>query len=215
MNTGINAGWIIIFLATNREWYRRVQAEVDASLKRHRTSPSQTARDIFATLSLDEWESEFPSIELSLRECIRIVTVGVVFRRNVGAADLPIGKASGEVVPQGAFAIYAVDDVSMNPDVYADPSRFDPGRFLPGRAEDKKAPLAYIGWGAGRHPCVGMRFAKMEVALITAIFFALFEFELVDAAGNVLAEPPPVDRQAFSVPKPVDTTRIRYTARQQ
>ncbi|KAF3771184.1 cytochrome P450 [Cryphonectria parasitica EP155] len=214
VNTGVNAGWIIIYLATNREWYQRVQAEVDASLQRHRTSPSQTPQEILATLSLEDWETEFPLIDLSLRESIRLSTVGVMFRRNIGAGDLPISKKSGEVVPRGAFAIYAVDDVHMNPDVYSAPEKFDPGRYLPGRAEDKKTTHAYLGWGAGRHPCIGMRFAKLEVAIVTAFFFALFDFELVDAEGNVLDEPPPVDRQAFSVPRPVDVTRLRYTARQ-
>jgi hypothetical protein len=29
----------------------------------------------------------------------------------------------------------------------------DPSRYLPERAEDKKTPYAWVGWGAGRHPC--------------------------------------------------------------
>lgn len=34
---------------------------------------------------------------------------------------------------------------------------FDPTRFLPDRAEDKKVPHAFLGWGSGRHPCLGMK----------------------------------------------------------
>lgn len=41
----------------------------------------------------------------------------------------------------------------MNPKIYEDPYKWDPARYDPGRAEDKKIPHGYIGWGSGRHPC--------------------------------------------------------------
>ncbi len=49
--------------------------------------------------------------------------------------------------------IYHVDDVHFDPTIYTEPNKWDPGRFLPNRAEDRKKPISYIGWGAGRHPC--------------------------------------------------------------
>ena len=49
--------------------------------------------------------------------------------------------------------VYLWDDVSMNPEIYEDPYKWDPGRYEPQRAEDKKVPHGYIGWGSGRHPC--------------------------------------------------------------
>lgn len=192
-----------------------MQAEVDAALARHRdptTSPGQSIPDVFAALTIDEWETEFPSIDLALRECIRLNIVGTAFRRNVSGRDLPISKASGEVIPRDAYAMYLIDDVHMDPEVYTDPESFDPGRFE--RGEDKKVPFGYLGWGVGRHPCLGMKFAKLEMMIIGAIFVAMFDYEALDAEGNPLKKPPPIDRQRFTAHKPSQKVKLRYTVRE-
>lgn len=213
LNSGINAAWLLTFLSGNKEWFQRVRDEVDASLRKHRTSPSQSPAEVLQTLSIDDWESEFPSIDLGLRESIRHVTCGTAFRRNVSNHDVALGGGSGEVMPPGSFALYMPDDAHMNPAVYADPTRFDPARFLPDRAEDKKTPLAYVGWGAGRHPCLGMRFAKLEMGIITAMFVASFDWEVVDGEGKPMRELPAIDRQKYSAHKPDVPIRLRYTVR--
>lgn len=201
------------FLANNPEWYRRVQAEVDASVEKHRRSPSQTPSEVLATLTLDDWESDFSAIDLALRESIRLVVVGTAFRRNIGDGEVVIGGTS-ERIARGALALYMPDDVHMDPAVYADPGRFDPGRFLPGRAEDRAVPLAYLGWGAGRHPCLGMRFARLEMGIITAMSAARFDWALVDGEGNATRALPAVDRERFSAHKPDEPVRLRFTERQ-
>ncbi|KAF2797426.1 cytochrome P450 6A1 [Melanomma pulvis-pyrius CBS 109.77] len=122
---------------------------------KHRISPEQTPLDILGKLTLDDWESDFPLTNLCLHESIRLQTVGTAFRKNVSGRDVQIGNTS-EVVPKDGFAAFHLDDIHMNPDIYSDPTKFDPARYLPDRAEDKKVPLAYGGWGIGRHPCCGL-----------------------------------------------------------
>jgi sterol 14-demethylase len=74
--------------------------------------------------------------------------------------------------------------------VWAEPNKWDPARYLPDRAEDKIKPRIYQGWGVGRHPCQGMRFAKLEVNIITAFFVAALDFAggLEDENGLKLDE---------------------------
>lgn len=162
---------MFVYLACNPYWYKQVRTEVDAAVEKHRKSPDQTPLDVLSSLSIENWESDFPLIDLCLRECIRFQLVGTAFRKNISGKDIPIGNG-GEVVPRDAFAvspsaetlanpgfaddipqIYLLDDVHFNPEVYTEPNKWDPGRYLPDRAEDKKTPLSYIGWGIGRHPC--------------------------------------------------------------
>ena len=83
---------------------------------------------------------------------------GTAFRRNVGGRDLPLGGKGGEKVPRGAYVVYALADVHLDPSIYPEPETWDPARYLPDRAEDKKVPLGYLGWGAGRHPCCSSLF---------------------------------------------------------
>lgn len=81
--------------------------------------------------------------------------------------------------------------------VYKNPDEFDPSRYGPGREEDKKAQFSYIGFGGGRHSCMGYNFAYLQVwwrvahnprgnrrdAQIKTIWSVLlrnFEWELVD-----------------------------------
>lgn len=38
-------------------------------------------------------------------------------------------------------------DVHYNPEIYTNPTEWDPSRYLPDRAEDKKHPFGFVGWG--------------------------------------------------------------------
>lgn len=92
---------------------------------------------------------------------------------------------------------------------HGSPCRWDPSRYE--RGEDKKQQFAYLGWGAGlilnhaslfslltvsaaqgRHPCLGMRLAKLEFKIMMAMFLTRYDYTLVDRGGaliGVLPEP--------------------------
>lgn len=125
---------------------------MDDVVARHQTDPDQSAADVLDTLSLEVWETEFPMIDICLRETIRLVVPGAMFRKNTSGSDIPIGS-SGEVIPNGAFASYLLDNMHMNSDFYPDPLKFNPGRYLDNSVEATKQPHVYLGWGSGRHPC--------------------------------------------------------------
>lgn len=93
-----------------------------------------------------------------------------------------------------------------------------------------QVPYAWVGWGLGRHPCrkfalrsnldamltkykVGMRFAKLENNLITALWLAMFEYELVDQAGNPTDELPLVNINELTAHKPSNTKYLKYWRR--
>jgi cytochrome P450 len=47
---------------------------------------------------------------------------------------------------------------------------------------------------AGRHPCTGMKIAKLEIKTIVAFMLAGFEFDAVNKFGKRPTEPPKPDR---------------------
>ncbi|KAI1201856.1 cytochrome P450 6A1 [Nemania serpens] len=214
LNSGINAGYLQIFLTQNPEWMARLREEVDGVAARHRTSPSQSLADVLGTLTIEEWEGEFPLIDLALRETIRFCLPGATFRKNMSGRDVPIGE-SGEVIPNGAFAIYLVED-SLFGDWYTDKLKWNPSRYFEENAEDRKVPHAYMGWGSGRHPCLGMKFAKLEMALITAYWVGMFDFEFSDKDGNRTVPDAPLmmDRNLHSASKPQKNMYLRYKPRE-
>ncbi|KAE8359940.1 cytochrome P450 [Aspergillus caelatus] len=200
VNTPICAAWLLVYLATNPHWLNLVRAEIDSVLKKH-GDLDETPHETFGRLHIDVWESEFPLIELCLRECIRLHLAGSAFRRNISGQTVPIGS-TGEVIPKDAYLFYLVDEVHFNPDIYPNPNLWDPGRYLPGAPRSNNIPLSYLGWGAGRHPCVGMRLAKLNVTVIITSFVSMFRFTLCNDRGEPVTEPPIPDRNLHSPRKP-------------
>jgi cytochrome P450 len=137
LNSGINAAWILIFLATNPEWKQKVIQQIREVAAQHCADPTAPLIDQLVSLPIEVWESGFPLIDLCLRDSIRLNLVGSAFRRNMTDHDIKIGDA---IVPPGYYVTYPLADIHHDESIYPDPERWDPGRYLPNRAEDKKVP---------------------------------------------------------------------------
>jgi len=212
LNSGINSAWVLVYLAYDRHWLTKIREEVETAANKHSPNTAMSLVEKLDNLSVEAWESEFPLLDLCLRESMRLNGTGSAFRKNVSGADIPIGNTK-EVIPPGAYATYAFFDVHMDPSIYSDPTKWDPSRYFPERAEDKKRPHAFIGWGVGRHPCLGVRFAKLEQFMIAAYFLAKFDFELTDRYGELVTELPVGDGNAHSAVKPKDRPFLKYKMR--
>lgn len=79
-------------------------AEVEAALSKHRQSPDETPADIIPRLTMDDWESGFPNVDLCLRETIRMNLPGASVRQNLSGHDVRIAD-SAEVIPNKMFAV--------------------------------------------------------------------------------------------------------------
>lgn len=231
INSGVNASWILVFLSLHPHWMHKVRSEVQAAISAHATvtDANATAVEKLASVPLEAWESEFPSIEVCLRECIRLTATGATFRRNISGQDIRIGE---EVVPKDAYVAYSFNDTHQDPDIYPNPTKWDPDRYSSERAEDKKRQYAYLGWGVGKHPCcesvpwynhiivdadsrtVGIRFAKMEQYLIVAFFTTIFDYVACDREGSEITTPTPIDLNAFSARRPEPRVYLRYRLRE-
>ena len=98
-----------------------------------------------SAVPVSAWEEGIPTLDLVLRETLRLTMNGTVLRRNIWE-DLSI---TNKRLPKGDFLAYPLSDAHLNPDIYDDPHVFDPTRFLPGREENKKQNYGYVAWGAG------------------------------------------------------------------
>ena len=62
-----------------------------------------TITEKLSKLPLEAWESEFPMMELCLKDSIRLQLHGTGFRKNKSGKDISIGN--GEVIPPDAFMV--------------------------------------------------------------------------------------------------------------
>jgi cytochrome P450 len=136
------------YLGQHPEWQERCRAEV---------------------LTLDERPSlrdhrAMPSIDLVMRECMRLVApVPVVVRQAVKDTE-----ALGHRIPRGTMVMTSPAFTHHDPSLWPDPARFDPERFAPQRREDKVHRYAWHPFGGGVHKCLGMHFAGAEITTVMA-----------------------------------------------
>ena len=64
----------------------------------------------------------------------------------------------------------------------------------------------------GRHPCPGMKIAKLEIKLVLTMMLLGYDYELVDGNGNYPKELPSQDRNDLLQ---VSTTRRWISSRQE
>ncbi|KAG9081346.1 hypothetical protein FRC06_005626, partial [Ceratobasidium sp. 370] len=179
LNTGLMGAWLFIHLDQAPEWRSKVIEELKLLLNKHapRSRGYTSAAERLSCIPLNAWETQMPVLDLCLRETIRMVMSGAALRRVVHG-DLSV---EGKTIPNGSFLVYLLGETHDNPDIYPEPSKFNPGRFEQG--QDKAQVHAFLGWGVGRHPCPGRRFAQYEIKAIFAMFLASYEYEVVNSKG--------------------------------
>jgi sterol 14-demethylase len=146
------ACWTLLYLGANNEWKDKVVTEIQNLLATYtNTTSSEPIYQRLSMIPMSAWEDEMPVIENVIRETLRLVKNNTAPRRNL-ADNLPL---AGRTIDKGAFVVYNMADVHLNELFYSEPLKFDPDRFSAPREEDKRGYGAFLGWGAGRHPCSG------------------------------------------------------------
>ena len=221
LNSGISAAYVITCLARYPEWRQKCREELVTFASRYTTDASAPLLNQLKDIPHHVWEAGFPLSNLCFKESIRLQLFGSLLRRNVSGKDIeipgsaaksPIGKS--EFIPNGAIVTYPIADVHHDPAIYKDPEVWDPARYMEGREEDKKSEYAWLGWGAGKHICLGMRFAKLEQSLILAHFLAKFDFWLVNEQGLSTNQLPHLNINATAAEKPKDNVYVRFAVRE-
>lgn len=92
------------FFANDKELYTKVRNEVDGAVAKYRKSDEQTASEVLQSLSYDAWATEFPFVELCVRESIRMVLPGSMMRKNTSGEDIEI-SGTNKVIPKDTYAV--------------------------------------------------------------------------------------------------------------
>lgn len=105
---------------------------------------------------------------------------------------------------QGDIVAASPNFSHLLPSVFENPTKFQPDRFAAAGEEDKTKPFSFIGFGGGRHACIGSNFAYLQIKTVWSVLLRNFDFELIDAF-------PEPDYESMVIgPKPC---RVKYTRR--
>jgi cytochrome P450 len=202
----------------NRNWKQKVQAEVASFLSKYTNNLAGTLASQLAEVPVTAWEEEMPALDACIKETQRLVQCNIAMREITSERG---EFFQGHHFKKGDCLLYPFSDVHMNPELYKDPAKFDPGRYN-GRDDPRSQKFSFIGWGAGqflailsvlpylwasrnagRHPCLGMRFAKLEIKAIISLFLTGYDYKMVDVNGERLKTFPRADRDDISKTVPL------------
>jgi sterol 14-demethylase len=159
--SGVTFSWTGILLAQNPQWIKPLREEQQRVLG-DRTD-----------LTLDDLRA-MPLLEAVIKEVLRMYPPIIMLMRKV----INPFEFQGYHVPERSM-IFASPAVAQRiPEVFPNPHRFDPERFMAPRSEDKKHPMGWIAFGAGRHRCMGIVFAQLQLRAIWSHLLRNFDFEL-------------------------------------
>ena len=117
-----------------------------------------------------------PLLERAIKETERMRPPLVMLMRTV----MQPFRVNGYELPVGSLAVVSPAITHRLPAIYSDPDRYDPDRFAPGREEDRRASYSLIGFGGGKHRCIGMVFAYQQIKVIWASILRRYDIELVN-----------------------------------
>ena len=168
----------------------------------HRDSVRNEASDVLGdTVTLARLK-RMRLLECCLKESERLYPPLVMLMRRT-QRPFQMGDL---VIPPGNLVMVSPGVCHRDPRVFRTPDVFDPDRFAPPREEDRKSPYSLIGFGGGRHRCIGMAFAHLQVKVIWGLLLQNYDFELRGAP----VEP---DYATFVV-GPRHPCRVSYRQRQ-
>jgi cytochrome P450 len=100
---------------------------------------------------------------------------------NLGRTVLADGEYAGKRIRKGTTLLLSVWGMHRGPAWGPDAERFDPDRWLP----DREVPRhAYMPFAAGRHTCIGMHFAQVEMRVALALLCRDFRIRWAPGASR-------------------------------
>ena len=153
-----------------------------------------------AQLSFDGLKQQ-QVVERAVRENERLHPPLILLVRKV----LKDFEFRNHVIPKDTFAIVSPAVSHRLTDLFTDPDCFDPNRFAPPRSEGQQHQHALIGFGGGKHRCMGKNFAIMQIKSIWSVLLDQFDFELETSF--------PQPNYGSWVTGPVEPCLLRYSRR--
>ena len=189
----VTSSWTGLRMIANRKWYDAAVAEQQEMMAKHGDALDF---DILSSMDTLHW---------NIHEALRLgPPLIMVMRYSKEPFSVTTSDGTSYVVPKNHIVACSPTFAHRLPKVFKHADDYEPDRFKPPREEQNGAPFSYLGFGGGRHACMGQMFALLQIKTIWSILLREFEFEMLDPF-------PESDFTSMVIgPKPC---RIRYTRR--
>lgn len=159
--TGSTAALTIFELAQNPEHLKRLQEEVDETLKQN---DGKITYDVlnhmhFLELCMQETLRKYPGLPILNRECTKDYVL----------------PDTNHVIKKGTPVVISLYGMHHDPEYFPDPDKYDPYRF---EEETKNYnPVAYMPFGEGPRICIAQRMGRINAKLAIVKLLQNFNIE--------------------------------------
>jgi sterol 14-demethylase len=160
--SAVLAAWTGILLLQHPQYLPLIMAEQQAVLGDGKSFSLEALRQLMV-------------LERSIKEAERLRPPLVMLMRKI----LRDFEYNGYYVKAGGLAMVSPAVSHRLSECFHFPNRYDPDRFTPEKAEDHKSPYSLIGFGGGRHRCIGQAFAYQQIKVIWSVLLRRFDLDLV------------------------------------
>lgn len=166
-SSSITSTWMMVELIRNPEMMRRVVDEIEGAFE----------GDMVIKESVLS-ESEY--LQACIKETLRLHIPGPLLVPHRAIETCKIEKYA---IPKDSMVVVNGWAISMDPESWKDPERFDPDRFVRDPNIDFRGThFEYIPFGAGRRMCPGFNLAFKNVQIVVASLLHYFDWTLPGAA---------------------------------
>ncbi|CAM6092111.1 unnamed protein product [Calypogeia fissa] len=125
-----------------------------------------------------------------IQEMLRISSVANGPTRRA-LQDVRFGK---HLIPKDWNVMVLFPAIHKNSEYFPNPLRFDPSRF-----EKAPKPNTFLPFGSGRHACVGVELAKLEIFVFLHLLTTQFSWEVIGADAGIVSYPWPIPRGGLRI----------------
>lgn len=187
--SSITSSWTGLLLMDNPEFIGPVMEEQE-----------QIMKEFGDELTYDALQ-KMDKLHFCIKEALRMYPPLIFIMRKL-TVDMEI---CGYTVPKGDTLFLSPAVSGRLKSVYTNPDKFDPDRFAAPREEDKQKPCSFVGFGGGRHGCMGETFAYLQIKTIWSVLLRKYKMEIV-------GELPKPDYSAMVV-GPTQPCLVKYSRR--
>ncbi|KAI8800105.1 cytochrome P450 [Cladochytrium replicatum] len=166
ITTSFAASWLVYHLASDMELQQRVRAEMESLVPAGEKLTVEHLSKMHFTDSL-------------VREVIRMHSHGPNARSVLN--DMKYGDID---IPRGSSLVMPLVTLHFNEENYPDSSAFKPDRFLNEEGQldvtAQNRACTFVVFGAGRHPCLGMRLATTELKVLAYELLRAHDIKVVN-----------------------------------
>jgi len=163
--SSITSTWTMMFLLHHPECLEKVLVEQDTLLGKGQAFDFDCVGNMeYLQNCVKESLRMFPPLIMLMRQAMEDISTtlnGVTY-----------------TIPKGDIVITSPAVSSRLESVFKNANSFEPDRFGPERNE-QKTPFAYLGFGGGRHACLGQQFGLLQIKTIVSVLLRTYKFEKV------------------------------------